>query len=95
MTPPDAWTAWLEFVVLLGAVLGAAGVLWHRVAVPTIRAAVREAIAPEISRLQRIEGLVDKELKVNGGSSIKDQVNTMSHRLDRIEGRLDGIESRQ
>lgn len=102
LEPPPALSSWLELVVLLGAAFAAIGVLWHRYAIPAVRGAVREAIAPEIARLERIEKTVDRELSTDGGASMKDQLTRLTitqtsngQRLDRIERRLDGIESRQ
>ncbi len=45
-----------------------------------------------IRKIIQVQELVEKELKNNGGSSLKDAVDRIESRLIRVENRLDRVE---
>ena len=45
-----------------------------------------------LRRLFRVHDLIERELNNNGGSSMKDGVERINRRLDRIEDRLENLE---
>lgn len=87
-------SGWVEWVLLLGSLVGAivaiVGIIQRWVVHPlgrSLRDTIREELAPISGRVEDIA----REVSYNGGTSLKDAVRRIETRQDRLEGSLDAV----
>lgn len=104
MTDPQFWVSMLPYLVSVVVALCLIWLAVRRMA-PGIRRIVhlvddltgepeRPGVPARPGVMERLQQLDDRtaELKPNGGSSIKDQVNRIDQRMSEISGRLRAVE---
>lgn len=74
-----AWDLHGRQVVAFAAVLVSLGIIWRYIVTPTVRL---------FQRMDRALNFVERELKPNGGSSLRDAVNRIDERVSAIETRV-------
>lgn len=87
-------TGWVEWVLLLGSLVGAVvaivGIVQRWIIHPLGRG-LRETIKEELKPISdRVEDIA-REVTYNGGSSLKDAVRRIEQRQDRMEGQVETI----
>jgi hypothetical protein len=87
-------TGWVEWVILLGSLVGAVvaivGIVQRWVIQPFGRG-LRETIREELKPIsEQVDGIA-REVRYNGGSSLKDVVRRIEHRQDRLDASMETV----
>lgn len=85
MLPLVHVATWLEWLIKIAAGLAACGVIWSKAAKPAFHFIKRIGDGVEYVQSQMVN---------NGGSTLKDAVDTTAKRVDEIATRLDQIDAR-
>jgi len=84
------WQEPANALILISATLVSIGIIYRYTVKPFVR-----GVRGFLERQHRIMAAVDfveKELRPNGGSSLRDAVDKLVHRTEALEGRIDGLD---